>query len=182
MVKFRLSLYLSVHTECLRNPFWDVHVSFVALCLGMTQDPNEEQEGGGRWRRRGGGLGSSRPSFVSNTGGSKRKRPNMSCFHSPCNSPSDCYYTAIYYFTAVLGCWMWGVNYMNKLETRRAMKTVQHKSHPSHFWLTPWQTIDATSCVFMQQTKTTPFYKGKLNLPKLYVTWYSSPTTLCKTR
>ena len=41
-------------------------------------------------------------------GGNKRKQPNVSCFHSPCNSPSDCYfilnYTAIYYFTAVPGC------------------------------------------------------------------------------
>ena len=35
----------------------------------MIQDPNEEQEEGGRWRRGGGGLGSSRPSFVFNTGG-----------------------------------------------------------------------------------------------------------------
>ena len=37
---------MTVHTQCLRNPFRDVHVSFTALCLGMIQDPNEEQEDG----------------------------------------------------------------------------------------------------------------------------------------
>ena len=34
------------------------------------------------------------------------KQNNMSCFNSPCNSPSDCYYILI--IILLLYCWTWG--------------------------------------------------------------------------
>jgi len=43
----------------------------------MIQDPNKEQEEGGRWRR-GGELGFSRPSFVPNTQ-VETKGSNLTC-------------------------------------------------------------------------------------------------------